>query len=230
MKDIEVRALSDYITIEDILVGVFGGQNVGQNKKTNNTKCENEIKTSIKPVVGVEDAGGVNTNNTMYPLELEILPIQQGAIDHVGCHNANPKIPNYIMQPWKIGKNAQGCFICFGGLNVGSILGLLFAPPIIQTFGWESLFYIFGVLGIIWCLLFEFVKEAQSSHDGNYLDLMLNSMDSGGQLLDSSPQKKSWNSLFSELSNSLKSLYNAVKTWFKLDGSCMEVEDEEMEA
>lgn len=30
---------------------------------------------------------------------------------------------------------------------MGSLLGLLVAPPLIENFGWESVFYIFGVLG-----------------------------------------------------------------------------------
>ncbi|KAH9805396.1 putative anion transporter 6 [Citrus sinensis] len=36
----------------------------------------------------------------------------------------------------------------FGGLSFGSVAGLLLAPPIIENLGWESVFYIFGLLGI----------------------------------------------------------------------------------
>ncbi|XP_010250273.1 PREDICTED: probable anion transporter 6, chloroplastic isoform X2 [Nelumbo nucifera] len=56
----------------------------------------------------------------------------------------------------------------FGGLSVGSVLGLLLAPPLIQNFGWESVFYMFGFLGIAWCSGFQFVKEEQSSFTGEY--------------------------------------------------------------
>ncbi|KAE8682746.1 putative anion transporter 6 [Hibiscus syriacus] len=38
----------------------------------------------------------------------------------------------------------------FGGLSVGSVTGYLVAPTLIQNFGWESVFYIFGLLGIWW--------------------------------------------------------------------------------
>ncbi|KAJ0638475.1 putative major facilitator superfamily, MFS transporter superfamily [Helianthus annuus] len=38
----------------------------------------------------------------------------------------------------------------FGGLSVGSVLGLLLAPPLIESFGWESVFYMFGMFGIVW--------------------------------------------------------------------------------
>ncbi|XP_059637862.1 probable anion transporter 6, chloroplastic [Cornus florida] len=51
----------------------------------------------------------------------------------------------------------------FGGLSVGSVMGLLLAPPLIQNFGWESVFYIFGFFGIAWFLGFQFVKEGHPS-------------------------------------------------------------------
>ena len=35
----------------------------------------------------------------------------------------------------------------FGGLHVGSLLGLFVAPPLIQRFGWPTVFYAFGLLG-----------------------------------------------------------------------------------
>jgi len=39
----------------------------------------------------------------------------------------------------------------FGGLDVGSLLGLLIAPPIILFLGgWQAVFYLFGFLGFAW--------------------------------------------------------------------------------
>ena len=43
----------------------------------------------------------------------------------------------------------------FSGLHVGSILGLLAAPPLISNFGWEMVFISFGMLGMFWILWFE---------------------------------------------------------------------------
>ncbi|CAO2822586.1 unnamed protein product [Amaranthus hypochondriacus] len=42
----------------------------------------------------------------------------------------------------------------FGGLSVGSVAGLLLAPPLIENFGWESVFYLFGLLGVA-CISME---------------------------------------------------------------------------
>ena len=39
----------------------------------------------------------------------------------------------------------------FGGLDVGSLSGLIIAPPIILYLGgWPAVFYLFGVLGFLW--------------------------------------------------------------------------------
>ncbi|KAI4344206.1 hypothetical protein L6164_011457 [Bauhinia variegata] len=46
----------------------------------------------------------------------------------------------------------------FGGLSVGSVMGLLLAPPLIQNFGWESVFYLFGLLGIAWFLGSQYLE------------------------------------------------------------------------
>nr|TKS10298.1 putative anion transporter 6, chloroplastic [Populus alba] len=51
----------------------------------------------------------------------------------------------------------------FGGLSVGSVTGLLLAPPLIQNFGWASVFYIFGFLGVAWFLGFQYLEEGQAS-------------------------------------------------------------------
>ena len=40
----------------------------------------------------------------------------------------------------------------FSGLQVGSLAGLLVAPPLIERFGWEVVFYIFGATGALWYL------------------------------------------------------------------------------
>ena len=38
----------------------------------------------------------------------------------------------------------------FNGFNIGSVLGLSLAPFIIETFGWRSVFVVFGGLGVAW--------------------------------------------------------------------------------
>ncbi|KAG0590414.1 hypothetical protein KC19_1G097700 [Ceratodon purpureus] len=58
-------------------------------------------------------------------------------------------------QSMPLSERSRAVATVFSGLNVGSVVGLLLAPFMIEHFGWESVFYAFGLLGIIWCLLFE---------------------------------------------------------------------------
>lgn len=52
---------------------------------------------------------------------------------------------------------AMSCI--FGGLHVGSVLGLLLAPFIIEHFGWSSVFVAFGSAGLVWVAWFELLQN-----------------------------------------------------------------------
>lgn len=41
----------------------------------------------------------------------------------------------------------------FSGLQLGTVVALLTAPPLIRSNGWESVFYLYGGLGILWGVL-----------------------------------------------------------------------------
>ncbi|XP_020100833.1 probable anion transporter 6, chloroplastic [Ananas comosus] len=102
-------------------------------------------------------------------------------------------------------ERSRAVAVVFGGLSIGSVLGLLFAPPIIQNLGWESVFYIFGLLGIGWCLGFELVKEGQSLLDGNgILSLGQKPLGTNGHILSTISSKKSLDASLNELVASLK--------------------------
>ncbi|KAK9902140.1 hypothetical protein WJX75_005702 [Coccomyxa subellipsoidea] len=60
----------------------------------------------------------------------------------------------------------------FGGLHVGSLLGLLVAPALIEQFGWQTVFYGFGLAGLAWSFWWEaVVKGIQESEPEEYLKL-----------------------------------------------------------
>ncbi|KAI4335645.1 hypothetical protein L6164_014277 [Bauhinia variegata] len=81
----------------------------------------------------------------------------------------------------------------FGGLSVGSVMGLLLAPPLIQNFGWESVFYLFGLLGIAWFLGFQILEEGGAELSAESISL------SKGL-----PVKQSWSNSLKEMNGSLK--------------------------
>ena len=49
----------------------------------------------------------------------------------------------------------------FGGLDLGSVIGLLLCGPLIAKFGWPSVFYVFGVLGLGWAVMWPLCKPTQ---------------------------------------------------------------------
>uniref|UniRef100_A0A0D9XGM2 Major facilitator superfamily (MFS) profile domain-containing protein n=2 Tax=Leersia perrieri TaxID=77586 RepID=A0A0D9XGM2_9ORYZ len=102
-------------------------------------------------------------------------------------------------------ERSRAVAVVFGGLSFGSVLGLLFAPPIIQNLGWESVFYIFGLLGIIWCLGFQSLKEQQLSGNEGILNLGQSQSPAGSSdHFSSSVSPKSSESSLEELINSLQ--------------------------
>jgi MFS family permease len=46
----------------------------------------------------------------------------------------------------------------WGGLDVGSVVGLLLSGPLIRMYGWPSVFYLFAVLGGVWCLFWPMFR------------------------------------------------------------------------
>ncbi|PIN22218.1 Permease of the major facilitator superfamily [Handroanthus impetiginosus] len=100
-----------------------------------------------------------------------------------------------------IEERSRAVAFVFGGLSFGSVLGLLLAPPLIQNYGWESVFYIFGFLGIGWFSAFQFVKEDQSPFGAAYQswtwpDLMNKSWDSSLKDLGDSLKDVPWREFF----------------------------------
>ncbi|KAL1372227.1 hypothetical protein AAHE18_01G188800 [Arachis hypogaea] len=80
----------------------------------------------------------------------------------------------------------------FGGLSVGSVMGLLLAPPLIQSLGWESVFYLFGFLGVAWFLGFQVLDGGEAQLNAGSLSCVQGTM------------TQSWKSSLKELNSSLK--------------------------
>lgn len=49
----------------------------------------------------------------------------------------------------------------FGGLDLGSVIGLLLCGPLIAKFGWPSVFYVFGTLGLAWGVVWPLCKPTK---------------------------------------------------------------------
>ncbi|RYR76712.1 hypothetical protein Ahy_A01g001284 [Arachis hypogaea] len=88
------------------------------------------------------------------------------------------------------------CFISFSTFNFDIVLSvrLLLAPPLIQSLGWESVFYLFGFLGVAWFLGFQVL-------DGGEAQLNAGSLSFTGV---QGTMTQSWKSSLKELNSSLK--------------------------
>lgn len=51
-----------------------------------------------------------------------------------------------------VSERARSLSLNFSGMYLGTVLALLASPMIIAAFGWPALFYISGVLGLVWVL------------------------------------------------------------------------------
>lgn len=52
----------------------------------------------------------------------------------------------------------------FGGLDLGSAVGLVVCGPIIAHLGWPFVFYLFAVLGLVWSILWPLLKPSQPDY------------------------------------------------------------------
>ena len=46
------------------------------------------------------------------------------------------------------------------GQDLGTILSMFFSPFIVSSFGWKSIFYVCGVLGILWYFFFYWIASS----------------------------------------------------------------------
>eukprot|EP00210_Caulerpa_lentillifera_P004567 g4357.t1 len=56
------------------------------------------------------------------------------------------------------GERSRAVATVFGGLDLGSAIGLLLCGPLIRHYGWPSVFHIFAISGFVWCLGWPFLK------------------------------------------------------------------------
>ena len=49
-----------------------------------------------------------------------------------------------------LSERSRAVAFTFNGFSIGSVLGLSLAPAIITNFGWRSVFFLFGGVGLGW--------------------------------------------------------------------------------
>ena len=65
-----------------------------------------------------------------------------------------PAATDVIARYVPLSERSRATSLVFGGLNAGSVLGLVLAPHLIDLVGWPAVFILFGVIGGLWCAWF----------------------------------------------------------------------------
>ena len=60
--------------------------------------------------------------------------------------------------------------VAFSGSYVGTVFALPLSGLLAQHMGWEWIFYVFGVLGLIWCVSWAMVVKDSPEEDRNITD------------------------------------------------------------
>lgn len=62
---------------------------------------------------------------------------------------------NTLLAAWTpLSERGRTATVVFSGVAVGSIFGSSISGILIHNYGWTSVFYIFGGIGVVWLLLF----------------------------------------------------------------------------
>lgn len=77
-----------------------------------------------------------------------------------------------IAKTMKPSERSSATSFVFGGLHVGSLVGLVMAPALINTWGWESVFYIFGISGLAWNVWWRSMMTEMKETDSALFDAM----------------------------------------------------------
>ncbi|XP_047977302.1 ascorbate transporter, chloroplastic [Salvia hispanica] len=79
----------------------------------------------------------------------------------IGEGVAMPAMNNLLSKWIPVSERSRSLALVYSGMYLGSVTGLAVSPVMIHKYGWPSIFYAFGSLGIIWFALWW--KKAHSS-------------------------------------------------------------------
>jgi MFS transporter, ACS family, solute carrier family 17 (sodium-dependent inorganic phosphate cotransporter), other len=95
------------------------------------------------------------------------LPVLLGmrALMGIGEGVAMPAMNNMLSRWVPALERSRSLAFVYSGMYTGSMLGLGASPGFIAHFGWPSVFYVFGSLGILWWLVWTFAASSTPKDD-----------------------------------------------------------------
>ncbi|CDP08800.1 unnamed protein product [Coffea canephora] len=83
----------------------------------------------------------------------------------IGEGVAMPAMNNLLSKWIPVSERSRSLALVYSGMYLGSVTGLALSPVLIHSFGWPSVFYSFGSLGIIWIALWLSKGHSSPSED-----------------------------------------------------------------
>ena len=95
------------------------------------------------------------------------LPVLLGmrALMGIGEGVAMPAMNNMLSRWVPAGERSRSLALVYSGMYTGSMLGLGVSPGLITHYGWPSVFYIFGGLGVVWWMFWTFRAHSTPAED-----------------------------------------------------------------
>lgn len=88
----------------------------------------------------------------------------------VGEGVAMPAMNNLVSRWIPNRERSRALSLIYSGMYMGSVIGLSLCPRLMRSFGWQSVFYVFGALGFVWYLLWERFTSGSSPKDSKTID------------------------------------------------------------
>lgn len=83
----------------------------------------------------------------------------------IGEGVAMPAMNNLLSKWIPVSERSRSLAFVYSGMYLGSVTGLALSPVLIHSYGWPSVFYSFGSLGIIWIALWMSKAHSSPSED-----------------------------------------------------------------
>eukprot|EP00898_Chlorokybus_atmophyticus_P003298 jgi/Chlat1/396/Chrsp10S01506 len=79
---------------------------------------------------------------------------------------------NSVLSKWvPVNERSRSLALVYSGMFMGSVAGLSCSPSLIQSYGWPSVFYLFGAAGIIWFALWQRFAASSPEQDAGLADM-----------------------------------------------------------
>ncbi|KAI0561993.1 Major Facilitator [Gracilaria domingensis] len=116
----------------------------------------------------------------------------------VGEGVAMPAMNNIISKWVPEKERARSLSLTYSGMYLGSVIGLWLCPQFIVSFGWQSVFYIFGAFGFVWWFAWQGLTTSTPQLSSTISSEELQYIESGAPGVEKEVSDVPWRRLFSK--------------------------------